>query len=124
MANEVMRVLSFSKSPLIDTDGVIDFTALEDMTIVGVSLCATVFSGTPTGFTLDIQDDGTDVIAAITANTALTPAVWQSVHMGGTNAPVHIAAGSEIEVDMNLTGGSSPTAEFTLVIWYLGGAQA
>jgi len=123
MANEVMRVISFSKSPLIDTDGVIDFQALEDMTIVGVSLCATVFTGTPTGFTVDIQDDGADVIAAITANTALTPGVWQSVHMGGTEDAVHIAAGSEVEVDMNLTGGSAPTAEFTLVIWYLGGAQ-
>ena len=123
MANEVMRVISFSKSPLIDTDGVIDFQALEDMTIVGVSLCATVFTGTPTGFTVDIQDDGADVIAAITANTALTPGVWQSVHMGGTEDAVHIAAGSEVEVDMNLTGGSAPTAEFTLVIWYLSGAQ-
>jgi len=123
MANEVMRVMSFSKSPLIDTDGVIDFSALEDMTIVGVSLCATVFTGTPTGFTVDIQDDGTDVIAAITANTALTPGTWKSVHMGGTEAAVHIAAGSEVEVDMNLTGGTTPTAEFTLVIWYLGGAQ-
>ncbi len=123
MANEVMRVLAFEKAPLVDTDGVIAFQALEDMTIVGVSLEATVFTGSPTGFTVDIQDDGTDCIAAITANTALTPGVWQSVHMGGTNAPVHIAAGSEVEVDLNLTGGSSPTAAFTLLIYYLGGAQ-
>ena len=124
MANEVMRVLCFEKAPLVDTDGVIDFEALEDMTIVGVSLCATVFTASPTGFTIDIQDDGTDAIAAITANTALTPGTWQSVHMGGTNAPVHIAAGSEVEIDLNLTGGSSPTATFTVVIWYLAGAQA
>ena len=123
MANEVMRVLCFEKAPLVDTDSVIAFQALEAMTIVGVSLEATVFTGTPTGFTVDIQDDGTDVIAAITANTALTPGVWQSVHMGGTNAPVHIAAGSEVEVDLNLTGGSSPTAAFTLLIYYLAGAQ-
>ena len=123
MANEVMRVLNFHVSPLADADSVIDFEALEDMTIVGVSLCATVFTGTPTGFTVDIQDDGTDVIAAITANTALTPGTWKAVHMGGTNTAVHIAAGSEVEVDLNLTGGSSPTAEFDLVIYYLGGAQ-
>ncbi len=123
MANEVMRVMCFQKDPLVDTDGVIDFSALEDMTIVGVSLCATVFTGTPTGFTIDIQDDGTDVIAALAANTALTPGTWKSVHMGGTEDAVHIAAGSEVEVDLNLTGGSTPTAAFTLVIWYLGGAQ-
>ena len=123
MANEVMRVLCFEKAPLVDTDGVIAFEALEDMTIVGVSLEASVFTGSPTAFTVDIQDDGTDCIAAITASTALTPGTWKTPHMGGTETPVHIVAGSEVEVDMNLTGGSSPTAEFTLVIWYLGGAQ-
>ena len=123
MANEVMRVLCFEKAPLADADGVIAFEALEAMTIVGVSLEATVFTGTPTAFTVDIQDDGTDCIAAITASTALTPGTWKSVHMGGTNAPVHIAAGSEVEVDLNLTGGTTPTAAFTLLIYYLGGAQ-
>ena len=122
--SEVMRTISFHVSPIVATDSVVDFQALEDMTIVGVSLCAEVFTGTPTGCTIDIQDDGTDVIAAITANTALTPGVWQSVHMGGTNAPVHIVAGSEVEIDLNLTGGSTPTASFSVVIYYLGGAQA
>ena len=124
MASEVMRTISFHVSPIVATDSIVDFQALEDMTIVGVSLCAEVFTGTPTGCTIDIQDDGTDVIAAITANTALTPGVWQSVHMGGTNAPVHIVAGSEVEIDLNLTGGSTPTASFSVVIYYLGGAQA
>ena len=37
MSNEVMRVLSFQHSPIVDTDSVIAFEALEDMTIVGVS---------------------------------------------------------------------------------------
>jgi hypothetical protein len=44
--------------------------------------------------------------------------------MGGTQTPVTIAAGSEVEVDVNFTGGSSPTADFTLIIWYLAGVQA
>ena len=122
--SEVMRTLGFHVSPIAATDSVVDFQALEDMTIVGVSFCAEVFTGTPTGCTIDIQDDGTDVIAAITADTALTPGVWQSVHMGGTNAPVHVVAGSEVEIDLNLTGGTTPTASFSVVIWYLGGAQA
>jgi hypothetical protein len=124
VANEVMRVLSFHVAPLADADSVIDFKALEGMTIVGVSLCATVFTGTPTGFNVDIQDDGADVITAVAADTALTPGTWLTPHMGGSQAPVTIAAGSEVEVDLNLTGGSSPTAEFDLVIYYLGGAQA
>ena len=123
MANEVMRTISFHVAAIVATDSVIDFSALEDMTIVGVSLCAEAFTGTPTACTIDIQDDGTDVIAAITASTALPPGTWKSVHMGGTNAPVHIVAGSEVEVDLNLTAGSTPTAAFSVVIWYLGGAQ-
>lgn len=124
MANEVMRALSFRVDPLADADSVLAFEALEAMTIVGVSFEPLVFTGTPTGCTIDIQDDGTDVIAAITANTALTPGTWKSVMMGGTEAPVHIAAGSEVEVDLNLTGGSSPTASFCLVIYYLAGDQS
>jgi hypothetical protein len=123
MANEVMRTLSFHVAPLADADSVVDFCALESMTIVGVSLCATVFTGSPTGFNIDIQDDGTDVMTAIAANTALTPGTWQTPHMGGTETPVTIAAGSEVEIDLNLTGGSSPTAEFDVVLWYLAGAQ-
>jgi len=123
MANEVMRVISFHHEAIADTDSVIDFSALEAMTIVCVSLCASVFTGTPTGFDIDIQDDGTDVITAIAANTALTPGTWKTAHMGGTETPVTIAAGSEVEIDVNLTGGSSPTAKFDVVIWYLAGAQ-
>ncbi|HEM61196.1 MAG TPA: hypothetical protein ENO24_02805 [Chloroflexi bacterium] len=123
MANEVMRVLSFTVEAQDDADVVIEFEALEAMTIVGVSLCAEAFTGSPTGFNVDIQDDGTDVVTAVAANTAGTPGTWKSVHMGGSNAPVHVSAGSSVEVDVNLSGGTSPTADFTLVIWYLGGAQ-
>jgi hypothetical protein len=123
MANEQMRVLSFTIEAQDDADGAIEFEALEAMTIVGVSLCAEAFTGTPTGFSIDIQDDGADVITAVAANTAGTPGTWKSAHLGGTNSAVEIAAGSCVEVDVNLTGGTSPTADFTLVIWYLGGAQ-
>lgn len=124
MANEVMRVLSFTIEGQDAADSVIGFSALEGMTIVGVSLCAEAFTGTPTGFDIDIQDDGTDVITAVAADTAQTPGTWQSTHMGGTNDPVAIAAGSEVEIDVNFTGGSSPTADFTLLIYYLAGSQA
>lgn len=124
MANEVMRVMTFTVEAQDDADGVIGFDALETMTIVGVSLWAEAFTGTPTAFDIDIQDDGNDVITAIDASTAKTAGNWQSTMMGGTNDPVTIAAGSEVEIDVNFTGGSSPTADFTLAIWYLAGDQA
>jgi len=123
MASEVMRTIDFHVNALASSDSAIDFLALEEMTIVGVSVCATVFTGTPTGFHVDIQDDTVDAIAAITANTALTPGTWKSVHMGGTNAAVVIAAGSEVEIDWHPTGGTAPTAAGDVVIWYLAGDQ-
>jgi len=118
-----MRVLTFTVEAQADADGVIEFEALEHMTIVGVSVCAEAFTGSPTAFDIDIQDDGTDVITAVTASTAGTPGTWKTPHMGGTQSLVAIAAGSSVEVDVNLTGGSSPTADFTLLIYYLAGDQ-
>lgn len=53
------------------------------------------------GATIDIQDDGTDIVTAIAAATHATPGEWISTHCGGTNAPVEIAGGSEIEIDIN-----------------------
>lgn len=123
MANEVMRVLSFTIEGQDDADGVVEFEALEAMTIVGISLCAEAFTGTPTGFNVDVQDDGSDVVTAVAANTAGTPGTWKTAHMGGTETAVHVAAGSSVEVDVNFAGGTSPTADFTLLVYYLAGAQ-
>jgi len=123
MASEVMRTIGLHHEAIVATNGIICFSALEEMTVVGVSLCASLFSGSPTGCTIDIQDDTADVITAITANTALTPGTWKSVHMGGTNAAVVIAAGSVVEIDLNLAAGSTPTAVIDVVIWYLAGDQ-
>lgn len=53
------------------------------------------------GATIDIQDDGTDIVTGVDASDHDVPGEWASVHAGGTNAAVEIAAGSEIEVDIN-----------------------
>jgi hypothetical protein len=118
-----MRTIGLHHEAIIDTDGILCFSALEEMTVVGVSLCASLFSGTPTACTIDIQDDTVDVITAVTASTALTPGTWKAVHMGGTNAAVVIAAGSVVEIDLNLTAGTTPTAVIDVIIWYLAGDQ-
>lgn len=53
------------------------------------------------GATIDIQDDGTDIVTAISAADHDVPGEWISTHCGGTNTPVAIAAGSELEIDAN-----------------------
>ena len=123
MANEVMRVVAFTAQEQVTADSVFTFQTLEAMTIVGISLEALAFTGTPTGFNIDIQDDEEDVITAVAADTALTPGTWLTPHFGGVEIPVHIAAGSEVEVDVNLVAGTAPTADFTLLIYYLAGMQ-
>jgi len=117
--NEVLVPFTICVEAQVTADGVIQWSQTKQMTIVGASLCAEAFTGTPTGFNVDIQDDTVDCITAIAANTAKTAGTWLSKHWGGSNDPVHVAAGSVVEVDVNLVGGTSPTADFTLVIWAL-----
>lgn len=114
-----MVAFTFSNQAQGDADGVHTLYAMRTLTIVGVSLCAEAFTGTPTAFDVDVQDDGTDVITAVTASTAGTAGTWKSKHLGGTNDAVEVAAGSEIEIDINFTGGSSPTADYDVTLWCL-----
>lgn len=106
-----------------DADGVHQLVAPVGMTLVGVVLCAEAFTGTPTGFNIDVQDDTTDIVTAVAANTAKTEGTWYTPIFGGTNTPVEIAAGSNIEIDVNLTGGSTPTADYDCTLWFLLGTK-
>ncbi len=53
------------------------------------------------GATVDIQDDASDIVTGIDASDKDVPGEWASVHVGGSNDPVAIAAGSEISLDFN-----------------------
>ena len=112
---------NFSAQAQADADGVHTIQVPFGITIVGVTVCAEAFTGSPTGFNIDIQDDAADVITAVAANAAGTPGEWTSTHFGGSNDPVVVAAGSEVEVDVNLTAGSSPTADYDITIFALVG---
>jgi hypothetical protein len=112
---------TFSAQAQADADGVHTVKVPFGMTIVGVTLCAEAFTGSPTGFNIDIQADTNDVISGVAANSAGTPGEWKSTHLGGSNAPVVVAAGSVIEVDVNLTAGSSPTADYDIAVFALAG---
>ena len=111
----------FSAQAQVTANGVHTVKVPVGITIVGVSVAAEAFTGSPTGFNIDIQDDDVDVITAIAANTAGTAGEWKSTHFGGSNAPVVVAAGSEIEVDVNLVAGSAPTADYDVTIYALTG---
>ena len=112
---------SFSAQAQAAANGVHRVKMPLGMTLVGVTVCAEAFTGSPTGFNVDVQDDTVDVITAVAANSAGTPGEWKSTHLGGSNAPVEVAAGSVVEVDVNFTGGSSPTADYDVILFALAG---
>jgi hypothetical protein len=53
------------------------------------------------GLTMDVHDDGSEIIAGLAMATKNAPGEWISTHAGGTQTPVAIAAGSEMTVDFN-----------------------
>lgn len=99
------------------------WTALHGMTVIGMTLCAAAFGGAPSGFNIDLNDDGVAVVSALAANAAGTVGEWKSSAAGGANDVVHIARGSTVGVDINFVGGSSPSADYTLIIHYLPSAD-
>ncbi len=92
------------------------FDAIVDMTIVGVSVAPQVDD---TGATLDIDDDGSNVITLVDASDQNVPGTWKSTALGGgTNTPVHIAAGSKVSFDIN--SGANGTAFHVVLYWLTG----
>lgn len=99
------------------------WAAQTGITVVGISLCAASFGGAPSGFNIDLNDDGAGVITAVAANSAGTVGEWKSTAPGGSNDVVQVARGSVLSIDINFSGGSSPNADYTLVIFYLPSAD-
>ncbi len=75
------------------------FTSLpQGMTIVYVTVSPSVDDA---DLTIDINDDGTVAIAAISCADKDVPGTWKSVDVGGSNAPVAVAADSVMSLDAN-----------------------
>lgn len=70
------------------------------------------------GATMDIQDDGSDIVTGVDASDHDVPGEWISTHMGGSNAPVAIAAGSELSIDLNSVAAAN---RFDIVLLFLTG---
>ena len=69
--------------------------------------------------TIDMQDDGTDIVTALDASDYDVPGEWISTHCGGSETPVRIVAGSELEVDANSVAA---TTRLEITMLFLTGA--
>ena len=90
--------------------------------ITAVTVQPDAFSGTPTGFTVDLNVDGdaTDV-AALAADTAGTVVHWLSKHHQGDDEVIRVAKNTDVTLDVNLTGGTSPTVDGIVTLWFVQG---
>ena len=87
-----------------------------DFTIVYVSAAPSVDDAAAT---LDIQDDGTDIITGIDVSDQNAPGEWKTPDTEGTNTPVHVQRGSDLSFDFN--SAAAGTA-FTVQLWGLIGS--
>ena len=108
----------FSSQAQGDADAVHGFVPPVGMTLVGVTVYPEAFTGTPTGFNIDVNVGETEAVKALAAGTT---GAWKARHFGGSNAAVALAAGDVVTVDVNLTGGTTPTADYDVVLWLLEG---
>jgi hypothetical protein len=67
-------------------------------------------SGAPSVQTFDLQDDGTDITGATAIDLTTNG-------QDALTTPASIAAGSLIEIDLNLTGGTTPTWTGQIALW-------
>ena len=90
--------------------------------ITAVTVQPDAFTGTPTGFTVDLNVDGdaTDV-AALAANTAGTVVHWLSKHHQGDDEVIRVAKNTDVTLDVNLAGGTTPTVDGIVTIWFIQG---
>lgn len=116
-----LMCVGFSSQAQGDADAVHGFKAPVGLTLVGVTVYPEAFSGAPTGFNVDVNVGETEAVKALAASTAGASGEWKTGHFGGTNAPVAIAAGDEVTVDVNLAGGTTPTADYDVHLFLLVG---
>jgi hypothetical protein len=116
--SENLQVISFVEGEVGVTlgDNFRYFTVPFQMTIVAVTVSPSVDDA---DLTIDINDDGTGVITAISCADQNVPGTWKSTHLtGGTETPVSVAAGSVISFDANSAAANTRVG---IVIWALGG---
>ncbi|MBI3733831.1 MAG: hypothetical protein HY259_10315 [Chloroflexi bacterium] len=93
-------------------------------TLVGVSASLDAVTGGPTDVKYDLLSAGSNISgfnAISVGTTAAATTLTKSKHFGGTIDPVEIAAGNNLTVSTTITGGSSPTAGLTVVLYLLMG---
>jgi hypothetical protein len=118
--NERLITYNFQIFDPDHSGGAIGASALLTMVPFGATLVYASVSPheDDSGATIDIQDDATDIVTGIDASDHDVPGEWISTHCGGSQTPVAIAAGSELEIDVN---SAAATTRLDVTLLFLQG---
>jgi hypothetical protein len=113
------KLIAYNLS-LLDPNGALSTSAWLGMVPFGATLVYASVSPFPddAGATIDIQDDTVDIVTAIDASDYDVPGEWISTHCGGSETPVAIVAGSELEIDINAADAGT---RFDITLLFLHG---
>ena len=118
--NERLVVLSF-------TDGEEGGTLTDVYRYITVPIALTIVavSASPSAndadLTVDINDDGSAAISAVTCDDQNVPGSWVSTHFGGTQTPVSVGADSVLSLDANAAASGT---RIHVQIWALTGEKS
>lgn len=102
MSNENLVNYTFSIFDPTDTNAVGDLACYFMVPFAATLVYASVAPwDDDAGATMDINDDGAAIVTALTAADKDVPGEWISTHVGGTQTPVRVEAGSELTLDFN-----------------------
>lgn len=118
--NERLVAYNFSLTDPAEAESLSDAGAAYTMVPFGASLVYVVVSPfeDDASATLDIQDDGSDIVTGIDASDHDVPGEWISTHFNGTQTPIAIAAGSELSFDLNSVAAAN---RFDITLLFLSG---
>lgn len=118
--NENLVIYSFTAGNPTEAAG-LSTNALYFMVPFGATLV--YMSAAPleddTGATVDLNDDGDSIVAGVDASDKDVPGEWISTHVGGSETPVAIAAGSVMDLDFNNAANAN---SFNVVMHFLQGS--
>ena len=123
MSDRLLAV-SFSAQAQAAGTGVHRFKAPVGMTLVGARVGLEALTGTPTNVNFTVKNGSTTLVAAASLTlTAAGTAEALAPHLGGSLANGDVAKGDTVTVDVAFTGGTTPTADYDVQLWFLAGTK-
>lgn len=123
MSDRLLNV-GFSSQAQSAGTGIHRFKAPVGLTLVGATVGLKALTGTPTNVQFTVKNGAATLVAAASLTlTAAGTAEALTPHLGGSLANGDVAKGDTVTVDVGFTGGTTPTADYDVQLWFLSGTK-